>query len=56
MLTIVKSQPTGLDSYDLATLTKGACINVLAQSQPELDQDAEATQISVDMLRAALDE
>ena len=56
MLTIVKSQPTGLDSYDLATLPKGAWINLLAPSQTELAQVAEATQISVDILRAALDE
>ena len=56
MLTIVKSQPTGLDSYDLTNLPKGAWINLVAPSQTELAQVAKPTQVSVDILRASLDE
>ena len=56
MLTVTKSQPTGLESYDLATLPQGAWINLVAPTQTELAQVSDLTEVPVDILRAALDE
>jgi Mg2+ and Co2+ transporters len=56
MLTITKSQATGLETYELANLPQGAWINLVAPTQTELAQVSDATEVPVDILRAALDE
>lgn len=56
MLTITKSQSTGLEAYDLTNLPHGVWINLIAPTQTELAQVSDATEVPVDILRAALDE
>ncbi len=56
MLTITKSQPTGLETYDISLLPKGAWIDLVAPTSTELARVSEMTEVPVDILRAALDE
>lgn len=56
MLTVTKSQPTGLEVYDLENLPSGAWINLVSPTSAEITQVSTATEVPIDILRAALDE
>lgn len=56
MLTITKSQSTGLENYELSQLPKGAWLNLIAPTSTELTEVSTITGVPVDILRAALDE
>ena len=55
MYKVLKSSNTGVDEFDIEDMEKGCWIDIVAPSTEELDEIAEATQISRDFLTAALD-
>lgn len=56
MYKIVKSTEQGLNEVELESLEKGCWIDVVAPSEEELQEIAEATELQMDFLSAALDE
>ena len=55
MYKILKSSNTGVDEFDIEDMEKGCWIDIVAPSTEEIDEIANATQISRDFLTAALD-
>ncbi len=55
MYKILKSSNTGVDELDIEDMEKGCWIDIVAPSTEEIDEIANATQISRDFLTAALD-
>lgn len=55
MYKVMMSTGTGLDEYDIGQLEKGCWIDVIAPTEEELDQIAEATHIYKEYLTAPLD-
>lgn len=55
MYKIMMSTGTGLDEYDIGQLEKGCWIDVIAPTEEELDEIAEATHIYKEYLTAPLD-
>ena len=55
MYKVLKSSNTGVDEFDIEDMEKGCWIDIVAPSSEELDEIANATQISRDFLTAALD-
>lgn len=56
MYKIVKSSDNSLDELEISTLEKGSWIDAVAPSEEELQEIADATNIQMDFLTAALDE
>ena len=55
MYKVMMSTGTGLDEYDIGQLEKGCWIDVIAQTEEELDEIAQATHIYKEYLTAPLD-
>lgn len=55
MYKVMMSTSTGLDEYDIRQLEKGCWIDVIAPTEEELDQIAQATHIYKEYLTAPLD-
>ena len=55
MYKVLKSSNTGVDEFDIEDMEKGCWIDIVAPSDEEIDEIANATQISRDFLTAALD-
>ena len=55
MYKVMMSTSTGLDEYDIGQLEKGCWIDVIAPTEEELDQIAQATHIYKEYLTAPLD-
>ena len=55
MYKILKSSNTGVDEFDIEDMEKGCWIDIVSPSTEEIDEIANATQISRDFLTAALD-
>lgn len=55
MYKVMMSTGTGLDEYDIGQLEKGCWIDVIAPTEEELDEIAEATHIYKEYLTAPLD-
>ncbi len=55
MYKIMKTNYTGVDEFVLADMDKGCWIDVVDPDEKELNEIAQATQISMDFLTAALD-
>ena len=55
MYKVLKSSNTGVDEFDIEDMEKGCWIDIVSPSTEEIDEIANATQISRDFLTAALD-
>lgn len=56
MYKILKSTPNGIDELEMEQLEKGCWIDIVSPSPEELHEIADATNIQLDFLTAALDE
>ena len=53
MYKVLKSSNTGVDEFDIEDMEKGCWIDIVSPSTEEIDEIANATQISRDFLTAA---